>query len=556
MSINHAFESTQSQGTDSNLASKNEWNEAHVIEAGSISDAHLASTFLKTESDPVFLASPAGSIIAQDITDWDTAYGWGNHAGLYSLLAHNHSGVYQPLDADLTAIAALGFTSTAFLKKTAANTWALDTNTYLTSYTETDPVAMAYLDQSVKVAGSPAFVRLTLSQATGTAPFSITSTTLNTNLNADLLDDVHETAFALLAGRTTPQTLAFGNAASASTGYLTSTSHATKNKYFLNAAGTITVDELNVRMGVGTSTPQSQLHVSSLTSDSTRGILSAQHNTGAHAAYMLFRKSRGTEASPTAVQSGDYIGLSEMQAYDGSAYQKPATFGMIVDGVVSSGSVPTAFIVGTGYATGASRAERMRISSTGDILFNTASIGTSAAKVIGIGNGTPPASSPADMVQLWAEDIAASSELRARDEAGNVTTLSPHPTDFLDTLPADKAHEFPYAYHSKNEYLGKEVYIDLALLAFEVERLGGEKIIYMSDIPKKSWDENQKLIKQLRDNEIAIALRQRAEVDNLIKNEKDEDKKQALIEEKNQLIIPKVYKEKSIPKWIEDRLAI
>ena len=38
----------------------------------------------------------------------------------------------QPLDADLTAIAALGFVSTSFLKKTAADTWTLDTNTYLT----------------------------------------------------------------------------------------------------------------------------------------------------------------------------------------------------------------------------------------------------------------------------------------------------------------------------------------------------------------------------------------------------------------------------------------
>jgi phage-related tail fiber protein len=37
----------------------------------------------------------------------------------------------QPLDADLTAIAALSGTS-GFLKKTAANTWSLDTNTYLT----------------------------------------------------------------------------------------------------------------------------------------------------------------------------------------------------------------------------------------------------------------------------------------------------------------------------------------------------------------------------------------------------------------------------------------
>lgn len=38
---------------------------------------------------------------------------------------------YQPLDADLTAIAGLAGTS-GFLKKTADNTWALDTSTYLT----------------------------------------------------------------------------------------------------------------------------------------------------------------------------------------------------------------------------------------------------------------------------------------------------------------------------------------------------------------------------------------------------------------------------------------
>ena len=42
------------------------------------------------------------------------------------------SSTYQPLDADLTAIAALAGTS-GILKKTAADTWALDTNTYITS---------------------------------------------------------------------------------------------------------------------------------------------------------------------------------------------------------------------------------------------------------------------------------------------------------------------------------------------------------------------------------------------------------------------------------------
>jgi hypothetical protein len=41
---------------------------------------------------------------------------------------------YQPLDGDLTAIAAIAGTS-GLLRKTAANTWSLDTNTYLTGIT-------------------------------------------------------------------------------------------------------------------------------------------------------------------------------------------------------------------------------------------------------------------------------------------------------------------------------------------------------------------------------------------------------------------------------------
>ena len=33
----------------------------------------------QSESDPVFLASPAGLITSQDVTEWDTAYSWGDH---------------------------------------------------------------------------------------------------------------------------------------------------------------------------------------------------------------------------------------------------------------------------------------------------------------------------------------------------------------------------------------------------------------------------------------------------------------------------------------------
>jgi hypothetical protein len=54
--------------------------------------------------------------------------------------------------------------------------------------------------QDVNTTASPTFVRLTLSQATGTAPMTISSTTVVSNLNADLLDGKHETAFVLVDG--------------------------------------------------------------------------------------------------------------------------------------------------------------------------------------------------------------------------------------------------------------------------------------------------------------------------------------------------------------------
>lgn len=44
-------------------------------------NAKSASNY--NESDPVFGASPAKGITSGNITNWNTAYGWGNHAGLY-----------------------------------------------------------------------------------------------------------------------------------------------------------------------------------------------------------------------------------------------------------------------------------------------------------------------------------------------------------------------------------------------------------------------------------------------------------------------------------------
>jgi hypothetical protein len=76
----------------------------------------------------------------------------------------------------------------------------------------------------------------------------------------DFFNDDH-TGYALLDGRSTPQKFNFGALSGASTGHVSSTSHGVKGKYFLNEAHTITVDDANVRIGIGVASPAETLDV-------------------------------------------------------------------------------------------------------------------------------------------------------------------------------------------------------------------------------------------------------------------------------------------------------
>ena len=72
---------------------------------------------------PYNATNPSGYITSADLTGYITS--------------STAASTYQPLDGDLTAIAALAG-ATGFVKKTAANTYTLDTATYLTSITSTN----------------------------------------------------------------------------------------------------------------------------------------------------------------------------------------------------------------------------------------------------------------------------------------------------------------------------------------------------------------------------------------------------------------------------------
>lgn len=114
-----------------------------------------------------------------------------NHDSVYAALAHNHDASYQPLDGDLTSIAAIS--SNGYLKRTGANTWATDTPDHgaLGGLSDDDHTQYLLASGTRSVTG-----QFTSTVATGTAPFVVASTTKVTNLNADLLDGLSSADFA------------------------------------------------------------------------------------------------------------------------------------------------------------------------------------------------------------------------------------------------------------------------------------------------------------------------------------------------------------------------
>ena len=90
------------------------------------------------ETDPVFSASAAAGILAGDITNWNTAHGWGDHSAAGYLTS------YTETDPVFSASDAAGITNIDIAKWDAAHGWGDHSSAgYLTSYTETDPVFSA-----------------------------------------------------------------------------------------------------------------------------------------------------------------------------------------------------------------------------------------------------------------------------------------------------------------------------------------------------------------------------------------------------------------------------
>lgn len=266
-------------------------------------------------------------------SNWNTAYAWGNHASAGYLTTSVAATTYQPLDGDLTAIAGLAGTS-GFLKKTAANTWSLDTNTYLTSFTETDPIYTAsswYSTTNNSMNWDAAYAWG--NHASAGYLTSITSSNVTTALgytpvtNARTLT-INGTTYDLSADRS--WTISAGISGTLTTNYIPKATGA-------SALGNSIIYDGGTQIGIGTANPNT--------------VLGLVYNNGLSGAVMDIQNTNSTGASAIDIytNTGSYMGQ--------------------IGGAASHGSLMIDSWLG-GISLRTSSTERVKLATTGQLRLN------------------------------------------------------------------------------------------------------------------------------------------------------------------------------------------
>jgi len=152
----------------------------------------------------------------------------------------------------------------------------------------------------------------------------------------------------------------------------------------------------------------------------------------------------------------------DVEYFAGSPYNKSDSFAICRNATASHAD-------GTSNITNA----LVVVDSAGNLHVGGSTTPTSSAGNLVLNNGTAPAGSATNGVVLYAEDVSSSSELKVRDEAGNVTTLSPHN---FDLIPDGPSEDMAWSYFSERD--GKRINVDMLKALRVLERISGEQLIF------------------------------------------------------------------------------
>jgi hypothetical protein len=120
------------------------------------------------------------------------------------------------------------------------------------------------------------------------------------------------------------------------------------------------------KVGIGTASPQVSLHVATESAASPRGMILQAALSTVNSPMLVFRKSRGTLATPTIVQNGDGLGTMYSEGWDGSTYLRSgASIKFVAVGTVATNSIPTDVVFYTGNTGNGN--EILRLTSAGNV---------------------------------------------------------------------------------------------------------------------------------------------------------------------------------------------
>ena len=141
----------------------------------------VSSAISLTETDPVFTAHAAFGVTSAKISNWDTAYGWGNHSGLYALVSHAHS-QYATLASPTFTGTPLAPTAASTTNNTQIATTAFVT-TAVSNLVGAAPGALDTLDELAAALGDDANFSTTVTTSIA-AKLPLAGGTLTGNITA------------------------------------------------------------------------------------------------------------------------------------------------------------------------------------------------------------------------------------------------------------------------------------------------------------------------------------------------------------------------------------